>query len=360
MELEKKASNQEPPIEHAAADIFAEHGLEFVALEERFLSLALVSKDLHRRCGNQLEAEFWPRLPSLVESIARSSSSRGKRFTYGRVKRFMHTPTMELGMKWPSLKRSDLDEIDVLIQIEDLRKMHENRFSKNLGYAVGRLHHDSATRDLYCNAQCDHFDFQIPHYKPQEQLGSADKSDHLMSLKDAFAKNRCLKCAHCNSHSQPCLRPSLTLAARVVFRHSNSGRMAHILFDTLPLASGENGNDPVGSYSILFQTTLNFTFFGTVSANLEFRLFSEERKDINSFTVSTRPFPNSPESDPQIPGLPSYCQVGRSDKFSRLSFRMWTKEREEENSSPGDADPFVRRIPPTKSLLLALRNFLWG
>ena len=77
MELEKKASNQEPPIEHAAADIFAEHGLEFVALEERFLSLALVSKDLHRRCGNQLEAEFWPRLPSLVESIARSSSSRG-------------------------------------------------------------------------------------------------------------------------------------------------------------------------------------------------------------------------------------------------------------------------------------------
>lgn len=196
----------------------------------------------------------------------------------------MHTPTMELGMKWPSLKRSDLDEIDVLIQIEDLRKMHENRFSKNLGYAVGRLHYDSATRDLHCNAQCDHFDFQIPHYKPQEELGSADKSDHLMSLKDAFAKNRCLKCAHCNSHSQPCLRPSLTLAARVVFRHSNSGRMAHILFDTLPLASGENGNDPVGSYSILFQTTLNFTFFGTVSANLEFRLFSEERKDINSFT----------------------------------------------------------------------------
>lgn len=372
MDMEKKAANKEPPIEHAAADIFAEHGLEFLQLVERIYSLAFVSKDMHRHCVNQFEAEFRPRMPALVESIARSPCSSGQRFTFGRVNRFLDAPGRPGSLTWPSLKLPDLTEIDVLIQIEDVRNFDEDGANKVLGYAVGRLQYDPATRDLFSNAQCEHFDFQIPLYKPQEAdhfdgldgLGDLDASDHWKSLAHACARKSCLKCANCNRTtdlSLPCLRPSSTLLARVVLRHRNSGKMAQIILDAQPHAWGENENDSVGSYGISFKTALNFTAFGVVKADLQFRLFSEERKDTNNFIFSTRPFRSSPENDPQMPGLPSYCQMGRSERFSRLTFSMWTPERD---SFPGDEDSSHfsddEDHPRTKCLLQALRNYVWA
>ena len=363
MDMEEKASNKALPIEHAAADIFVEHGLQFVALEERFLSLAFVSKNLHMHCVNRLGSDFRPLLPALVASIARSSCSRGKRFTFGRVVRYtMHSPHMPVGFLCPSLNLSHLEEIDVLIQIDGVSKMPGTGEAggKALGYALGRLQYDPATRDLYSNAECDHFDFQIPLYQTGEGQDSVDASDHLKCLNAAFAQKRCLSCANCTSpirQSQPCLRPSSILGARIVFRHRMSGTMAHVLLDAQPLVSGGIGDVPVGSYNVLFQTTLDLPAFGKVSADLQFRVFSKERKDTNSFAVSTRPFPNSPENDPQISGLPSYCQMERSNKCSRLAFSMWTQEREDEESSSGDE---VDDLPPTKCLLQALRNYCWG
>ena len=90
-------------------------------------------------------------------------------------------------------------------------------------------------------------------------------------------------------------------------------------------------------------------------ADLHFRLYSELVEGTGCVKFSTRPFPNSSENDPQISGLPTYCQMERSGKCSRLAFRMWKKERDEESSTGDDADD----LPPTKCLLQALRNYRW-
>lgn len=369
MDLERKASNKELPIEHVAADIFAENGLKFLHLEERFYSLAYVSKDMHSHCVSQFEAEFRPRLPALVESIERSPCSSAKRFTFGRAMRFMQTPETPIILSWPSLQQSDLEEIDVLIQIEDCRKMHQDRGSKNFGYAVSRLHYDPATRHLFSNARCDHFTFESPFYKAQEgyEIDFDDsESDHKKALVHACARKPCLHCENCISprrQSLPCLRHISTLAARVTFRHRNSGKMAQIVLDTEPHAWGEyDSSEPIGSYGITFRTSLDFASFGTVTADLSFRMFSEQRKDTDSFVFCTRPFPNSPGNDPQTE-LPSYCEMERSDKFSRLAFSMWTQEREQDISSSDDDSSDSsddENQPRTKCLLQALRNYFWG
>lgn len=121
-----------------------------------------------------------------------------------------------------------------------------------------------------------------------------------------------------------------TLAARVVFRQKQSGKMAAVVTNgSFQALSEELEDGPVGSYVLTFDSSVRLDDDrpgrSMMFASLCIRVYSDKVKDgADCLKFSTRPFSHSPDSDPPLTNVPStILERGRLDESVELSFSIW-------------------------------------
>ena len=166
-------------------------------------------------------------------------------------------------------------------------------------------------------------------------LPPSDDDDLPEHMDDASTEYKALwaaaegqKCADCGNPA--CINMISTLAARVVFRHKQSGKMAAVVTNgRFQAVSDELEGGPVGSYILTFDNSFRLDDDtpgrSMMFASLCIRVYSDQVKDgADRLKFSTRPFSHSPKSDPTLANVPStILERGRLDESVELSFSIW-------------------------------------
>lgn len=323
--------------EAAAGAVFLQHGLGYYNLNEMFGNLAFTSKNAREHCMRSLEADCKKRYPALLDGIARSKSSdKGGKLTYGRAIRFTMPVEAIAGKPWDYLEEAGVNchfassderyapfaqHVDVLIQIED----GQGNVLAHAAVPLGEG--DDLEPNLFASVRVPPFQFDVPIPPPDHEFEEyeEDTSDEYKALA-AYAPGQ--GCVDCGNPS--CRNFSPTLAARVIFRHRESGKMAIVMTCPRFNVIEDESETGKGSYIVYFDNRFQFLddllmMPRSMETGLFVRVYSEERKDsADRIKFSTRPFSHSPSNDPTIPNVPSSVLKGeRSNDSTELSFSIW-------------------------------------
>ena len=334
LELEP-GSSERLEQEASVGAIFLQHGLEYYNLNDMFGNLAFASKSAREYCMASFEAECRQKFPALMDGIARSKSSdTGGRVMYGRAVRFSMPVHANIGKPWDFAKAAEEDgdedsyswahltqNVDALLQLE-------NGHGNVLAHAAVPLEEgDIGEPNVNATASCPHFEFDVPLVQSIDGLPEEldDASTEYKSLWAAAEGQRCADCGNAT-----CMNMVPTLAARVVFRHKQSGKMAAIVTNgRFQIISNELEDGPVGSYVLTFDNSFRLDDDrpgrNIMFASLCIRVYSDQVKGgADRLKFSTRPFSHSPDSDPALTNAPStILERGRLDESVELSFSIW-------------------------------------